>query len=197
MTIKRLFLALVLPQAIKENIDQWRQAALSSIDSKPIPLDNYHITLVFLGDTNPDKARQLHHRLTQIKDKVVGNPVDLHAVDLCPFDLCSFDLCIDHTAYWPKPRLIYLAPLVVPPALTRLQQSLNQIVDELGLPTENRPYQPHISLYRKITPARFEQLQHSGLPQPNQPMTITHFALYQSISRPGGVVYEVVERYSL
>ncbi len=197
MNNKRLFLALELSEESKQQINHWRAQHLAVLqgkeqkaEKKPIPLDNYHITLVFLGATSPADEAELTSQLRQLRQ-----------LQSSPFKAEAFDLHLDKTAYWLKPKLIYLAPSHVPPALLQLQQTVHNIVKTIGLPTESRPYQPHVSLYRKISPSLFQQLEQAGLPLPDVPLAITHFALYQSVSGVeagvNGVTYPVVERFGL
>lgn len=144
---------------------------------------NYHITLVFLGNTKTAAEQQL---VTLLNSNPQG--------------ICQpggLDLDLDNIGYWAKPRVMFLTPTKIPPSLPGLQQSLNQLVASIGLPTETRPYRPHVSLYRNISPTRFKRLQQNALPHPALSVTIRHFALYHSVSTADGVVYSVLQRFAV
>jgi 2'-5' RNA ligase len=179
MTSKRLFLALELSEPDKQYLDQWQAQHFKCIEQSPIPPANYHITLVFLGHTDALEEQLLVEKLKQVSSK-------------------GFELTINQTAYWTQPKLIYLAPTHPPSALIQLQQQLNDLVKQIGLTSEERVCQPHMSLYRKITPSIFAGFEkEAGIAKPNLSLTIKHFALYQSVSTPNGAAYPVLERFDL
>lgn len=175
---KRLFLALVLPDEAKARLNTWRNRNLYTLEQPPVPVDNYHVTLVYIGAVTQPQLIELRKQLgTVVAD--------------------SFVLDINKTDYWPTPKVLHLMPTSIPPRLIDLQRKVNKATTQAGLPPETRPYRPHITLYRKIKPIQFEQLEQDGLPEPNTSIAINQFAIYESISSPNGVYYKKLDSYGL
>ena len=175
---KRLFLSLVIPQEYKDQIDQWRDRHLYTLDRPPVPRDNLHITLVFMGMAEPVQIKKLIDQLQRLK---------------CD----NFSLNINRTEYWREPKNLHLAPTIIPPKLLDLQRNVNQIVEKSGLQWEKRPYRPHMTLYRGVTQAQFDDLLLDGLPEPHVDIPIEHFAIYESVSDANGVHYDLLEQFDL
>jgi 2'-5' RNA ligase len=177
-TTKRLFLALVLPDDIKQQINNWRALHLETLEQSPVPVDNYHVTLAYIGTVNVEREKILIDNLKKIKAD-------------------NFTLVINKTDYWPTPKVLHLIPTMTPPRLLDLQRKVNKAIEQIGLPIETRPYRPHLTLYRKISPDSFEELEDDGLPEPHTTIEITQFAIYQSISSADGVHYEKMNAFEL
>ena len=177
-TNKRVFLSLVIPEHYKQKIDQWRERHLYTLDRTPIPKDNLHITLVYMGMAEPIQLKKLADQLQRV------------AAD-------SFSMNVNRTEYWPEPKNLHLAPTIIPPKLVNLQRQVNQIVEQVGLMWEKRPYRPHMTLYKKVTSEQFEDLLLDGLPEPHIDIPIEHFAIYESVSDETGLHYDLIEQYDL
>lgn len=175
---KRLFLALVLSDDSKQHINTWRARNLDTLDNTPIPVDNYHVTLVYIGTVNNEQLKTLIKQVKQIKAD-------------------SFMLTINKTGYWQKPKVLHIMPTVIPPKLINLHRKVNLAVEQAGLTKEIRPYQPHVTLYRKIAPEQFKQLEEDGMPEPNTSININQFAIYESLSDAEGVHYQLIEKFDL
>ena len=175
---KRLFLALVIPDEIKAKLNTWRERNLYTLEQTPIPADNYHVTLVYIGAVARPHLIELRKQLSAIIND-------------------SFTLDINKTDYWPTPKVLHLMPTSIPPRLIDLQRKVNKATKLAGLPEETRPYRPHVTIYRKIKPEQFEQLEQDGLPEPNLRIPISQFAIYESISSPDGVYYKKLDVFDL
>ena len=175
---KQLFLSLVIPDRAKQQLNTWRNRNLYTLEQAPIPTDNYHVTLVYIGAVNQHQLIDLRRHLSDITSD-------------------NFVLNINKTDYWPTPKVLHLMPTSIPPRLIDLQRKVNKATKRAGLPPESRPYRPHITLYRKIKPMQFEQLEQDGLPEPNTSITIKQFAIYESISDADGVYYKQLDTFNL
>jgi 2'-5' RNA ligase len=83
------------------------------------------------------------------------------------------------------------------PELILLQQQIETALLQAGIPAEERPFSPHITLARlKETPssvvARFEAA-HRGLTFP--PFEVNEFILYSSTLTPRGAIHNKEEVY--
>jgi RNA 2',3'-cyclic 3'-phosphodiesterase len=124
----RLFYALPCPPAIAAQIDAWRQE--QQFAGKAVPAANLHLTLAFLGHL-PESRLALLERL----------PGQLPLAEL------AFDLQLDRIDCW-HGGLLHLASSRVPAELVALANGLNGLLTQAGLPAEQRPYRPHLTLAR-------------------------------------------------
>jgi len=176
----RLFFALDINNSQKSVIAKL-SAELTSTDLstkfKPVVSNNYHITLCFLGEVSDKqqsilstKADELSRQLSAIKPQ---------------------QLLFNHLGLFKKPKTLYLGTNQNPDWLFHLATELSTCAKLLGLHQENRPYLPHLSLFRKA----------SFLPElPNKPdinITIHSFSLYQSTSSNDGVNYCAIKTWKL
>ena len=154
---KRLFFALPVADAQRGAIGQWR-SALGLRSGKPEPKDNFHLTLLFLGDVD-----------------AVQMPAIQAAVDKLVLPDAPLRLSLDRLNVWPRPGVLVLEPQTTPPALRQLVYALEQALLPLGIGQPARDYRPHLTLSRNfrgqppeasVAPAFF--------------MAARHFTLYES-----------------
>ena len=151
----RLFLALELPDAVKQHL-----TGLPRTDSpamKHTPAENLHVTLKFLGEVEGAAAEGLSDALRRVK---VEPPIEVwggHPVILPPrgkVRVISVGLDGD------------VAPVV------ELQSVVESVCAEHGFPPEGRRYLPHITLARARQPLpgsnrqRLADLLNGHLPTP-------------------------------
>lgn len=55
--VRRLFFALTLPDAMQQEIVQWRAGHFSPEADRPVAAANLHLTLAFLGEVSATKSR--------------------------------------------------------------------------------------------------------------------------------------------
>lgn len=175
---KRLFLALVITDETKQAIDKWRVRNMETLDIKPVPVDNYHVTLVYMGAIELSKYNDLVEKLRDVKSD-------------------NFQLSITKTQHWQGPKSLVLTPATIPPKLIELQRNINRVVKQAGLRYETRTYNPHITLYRKVSEDDFSLLEEDGLPLPHFDIPVDHFALFESVTCDSGVQYRLLEDFEL
>ena len=162
--MRRLFLAL-WPDVASRNQLQQISAQLNSDVVRLVPPYNLHVTLVFIGSVDEG----LLSAIDQASDKIQGD---------------AFTLQFDRLEYWPKPKILCLTASHVPKVLAGLVNALTMKVNELGVVTDHRNYQPHITLARHVKSHQsleFEPfLWHAG-----------SFSLVESLSTVNGVIYKV------
>jgi 2'-5' RNA ligase len=105
--------------------------------------------------------------------------------------LAPFDLILDHTGYWRRPRIAWMGPTHVPPALWSLIGGLRTVFEACGLQVETRPYQPHVTLARKISRLA------NDTPIAPVPWSIRSFSLVESVNTPSGVSYQRLVTWTL
>lgn len=169
----RLFFALWPEPAVAEQIRRAVAGSLAGCDGKRLAVGHLHITLVFYGRAGAGELACLQQAAGAIR----GQP---------------FQLRLERLGHWPKPRVTWLAPAVVPAALIALQSDLSQsLVDNCGYQAEKRSYRPHMTLTRKSKRAPM-----LAEPEPIQ-WQVRQFALVSSITHPEGAEYKVLKQWPL
>jgi 2'-5' RNA ligase len=185
----KLFFALDINNKEKSALNNWRNdivvPLISHENVKLIPQDNFHITLCFIGDVSLvqrdiliKEAQQLTKQVAKPRDDI-ENKLFLKAIGL-----------------FKQPKVLYLAPCSdknkpLLKWLTSLANHLSNTATNLGLHQENRPYLPHLSLFRKAT------FIPEPIPDANIELALKSFSLYQSISTDSGVRYQAINTWSL
>lgn len=162
----RMFIGLDLAAKDKLAIDQWREKYLKGLPGNLVPVENFHITLSFLGQITPDKMESLHNLLTGIKAET------LH--------LSTADI-----GYFQKPQVLYLG-IETSEALSDLAQQCLSINSSLGISKQHSNYRPHVTIMRKHKVATPIQV-----PLPHLNLKFEQFHLFESISshKPGTPVH--------
>ena len=164
----RLFFALSCPPEQAAAICDWRDR--QSLGGRPVPLENLHLTLAFLG-AQPE--------------------ADLEAIRQLAADIVSpgFELVLNRLITLGK-GFVCLAPTEAPPALLHLAASLAERLAALGLVLDSRPYLPHMTLTRQAaTRVRGAAARFSWKAE--------RFVLYQSQNTPDGVRYRELGSWPL
>ena len=172
---QRLFFALWPDDGVRFALAQTATDLLGK-RIKRVPAANLHVTLTFAGAVTVPVRDCL--------EAVAGNI-------RCP----AFDLCIDHVGHWPRPRIVWIGPTHTPPALWSLAGQLRTALGDCGLQTESRPYQPHITLARKISKANF--IQHGATQIDPVHWSIRRFCLVESVTGPRAASYHILASWTL
>lgn len=129
----RLFLALWPPSAVRDalltHMAQWQWSS----QARPIPPERLHLTLHFIG---PVPAIRLDELKRQLR---------------VPFQPFTLELTLPER--W-RGGLAVLCSESAPAALQLLHAQLAQRLVDLGLPVDERPLRPHITLARQAQGTR-------------------------------------------
>lgn len=133
---------------------------------------NLHITLAFLGEVSDE-----------VQENLIIKAGKLHNE--------SFDLELTRVGWWRKPAILWMGTTNVPKPLNNLVKSINKCVKQQGLNTDQRPYNPHITIARKvkqvIVPKETKHIH----------WHVNSFALVISKSTDVGVDYQVLHEWKL
>ncbi len=183
--MKRLFCAVkITPTYHIENALHAMQEALYREHINWVDPANMHITLKFFGDTPADQQQKITTGLKEASGQI---------------ETFSFDVVGCGSFGPPKsPRVIWLG-ISRSEGFQRLNIQINKSLQYLGYEPDNKEFVPHLTL------GRIKNIsQHSLLKQMLRSYKDTCFGqfradafqLYQSILRPEGPEYKVVEEFS-
>jgi 2'-5' RNA ligase len=175
----RLFVALDLPDEIREGIAAWGREALADPALRPVPRESLHITLAFLG-YRPEKEIE---RIAEVVRESVG-PAPW--VEL-----------LDPMQRPPRGRARLFALPALSPGTEVLQEGVERRLAEEGFyKPEKRPFWPHVTVARVRPEARGSRRPAVVSDPPEKlPERLTEaflgvrLALYRSELQPTGARY--------
>jgi 2'-5' RNA ligase len=139
----RCFLALPLPATICRRViavQETLRAACQDADVRWARPETSHLTLQFLG--NVDRARIL-------------DLVPALAAEAATHRIA--ELALHGVGAFPSPRrarVLWIGVTTGAPAVTHLAAALRRVTEPLGIPSESRPFTPHVTLGRVRAPER-------------------------------------------
>lgn len=176
----RLFTAIDLPDSLRSVLKPLLQEKLPGVHWTPS--ENLHLTLRFIGDSDCLAFASLRDALAELQ---------FPAFPLRPQGLGVFPTPM-------RPRIIWLG-LQADVRLSELQAGIETSLRKLGLPPENKPFLPHLTLGRCKFPAPREVgaflAKHRELSLPS--FEVREFHLYSSLLSPKSAVYRREASYSL
>ncbi|UEM20478.1 RNA 2',3'-cyclic phosphodiesterase [Skermanella mucosa] len=175
----RLFVALELPEAVRERLVGLGGGVPGARWTEP---ENLHLTVRFIGE--------VENGLLPDIDAALGS-----------VSAPAFDLVLDGVGQFgsgSRARLLW-AGVERNDALVHLNQKVESALVRAGLPREERRFSPHVTLARlRDTPqervGRF--IQDRGLFRAG-PIRVEHFTLFESRPGNGGPVYDPLREYPL
>lgn len=175
----RLFTALELD-------DETREQLIGICHGLPgarwTPPDRLHLTLRFFGELDPAPAEELQDALGDIQTP-------------------AFRFRLKGVGQFLREKVseILWAGVETNPDLQNLQREIEQTARRLGLPSEKRRFEPHITIARlkNPTPARLEEYINEFSNFESDWIIADEFLLLSSVLKPEGAVHRVEEVYSL
>jgi 2'-5' RNA ligase len=174
-----MFVALDLPQMVREDIAAWGETELADPALRRVPPESLHVTLAFLGNRPPEDAERIAEAMEAVATWPVllelGGPVGRPARG--------------------RPRLIALPALHGP--VEKLQADLSDFLafEKLYEP-EDRPFWPHVTVARVRAEGggsrRPMQVDVPSGPSPTKRVGWFHgvrISLYRSELQPSGARY--------
>lgn len=174
----RLFTGLEIPESLGLSLSFLRGGLPGA---KWIDVENYHVTLRFIGDIDETTAREIAAELARVRRR-------------------RFEVRIEGiVAFGGRQPHSLIAKVAPSPALSELQGEHERICQRLGLPAEPRKFVPHVTI------ARCKAVGHAAVAQwlalrggfSGGEWTAERFVLYSSKASRGGGPYVVEEAYPL
>jgi 2'-5' RNA ligase len=179
----RLFVALEIPCVVRDNlatlINDLRTAAPKARWVRP---ENIHVTLKFIGEVPPEKVADIRGALSGVSSE--------HAAELSFHGLGFFPNAKRPSVLW--------AGIDASPNLQSLAGDIERSLEKIGLPREQRPFVPHLTIARFQPPRIPEQL-HSAIAQSSGrefgSLLTDEFHLIESKLKPSGAEYTTLESF--
>ena len=164
----RLFFAIWPGAAASRDLARVGEELAALAGGKAVPAEKIHITLSFLGSVSDEEAGSAAAAAAGVRGERIA-------------------MAIDSVGSFRRARVGWAAPSRPVPALAGLQSNLAGILRGRGFALEERDFNPHATLVRKI-----------ARPVPKAPTTViewesTAFTLVQST----GGRYEILESWGL
>jgi len=163
---KRLFLAICPPMSLTQTI---AQSIRLPIDCRPVPAENYHVTLVFLGLVEPELQVEICRSMAQ----VTSTP---------------FTVQFRQITHWEKPKVLCLTDSKVNGALLNVVTQIKKSVEKLGVSVERRPFQAHLTVAKGVLRPHVDAVNRIS-------WQVDSFCLLESISVSPGVRYAVIQKW--
>jgi 2'-5' RNA ligase len=179
----RLFFAVTIPpipelRTVVEPLERWSTAV------RPVPSEQWHLTVRFLGDTEPDQVCGLREAAANI------------AAGIAPFALSLSDV----GTFSMRGRLsVIWIGIEVHPALQQLHEELEAAAVTLGFLPERRPFRPHLTIgrFKAASPPALQKWLETHRATSCGRVDIEAFELVRSQLTPHGAVHQLVERWTL
>ncbi len=136
MSVIRAFIAIDLSPEIRrrlEGVSKQLKDRLVDIPIRWVPVENIHLTLMFLGDVSINNLEMLK--------KILQNEVSAHH---------AFEFSVGGLGAFPTirhPRVLWVG-VEAPAELSNIQRGIETSVSRLGYAREDRPFSAHLTLGR-------------------------------------------------
>jgi 2'-5' RNA ligase len=176
----RAFLALPLPDVMLHRLTIVQHTLRLA---RPIPAENLHVTLAFLGEQPEHLLEEMHLFLT-------ARPLPMPVLKLEGLGVFGGE----------NPRNLH-ARIAPDPRLTALQSRVTQAARVAGITLERRKFVPHVTLARFAKGEVSAATLAAGLQTVGALRSDAHVAdemvLYRSTLRADGAVYDAMAEYPL
>src|ERR1700694_622623 len=181
----RLFVALEIPSAVREN----RAALLKSLrtvspQNRWVRTENLHVTLKFIGEVPETKLAAIPSALAGTRsDQIIT--LDFRGLGFFPNEN--------------RPR-VFWAGIEASPNLKDLAADIDRATEKLGIPREQRPFAPHLTLARFEPPGLPEKLRSAIQENAARDFGSLHTSQYHLIEsklKPSGGEYTTLESFGV
>jgi 2'-5' RNA ligase len=174
----RVFFALWPGELARTTLGHATRKAVRSCGGRPVPEQNFHVTLTFLGSVALSRLAELGAIAAHIASSNVASP---------------FELVFDRVEHWEKPRVLVATASDSAGAISArgIARALSEATFRAGFDPDQKPFHPHVTLARKI--GKLTQV----LEMHPVSWGFDAFALVESRTLPEGPVYTVIESYPL
>jgi 2'-5' RNA ligase len=193
----RIFAGIDLESGVRSRITRFLEGVQAfAPEARWARPESLHITLKFIGEQTPEQAEAITGRLRQVE----GSALSVRCAGYGFFPTVR------------APRVFWVG-IQAGPHLAALAQSIDMATAELGIPREDRPYSPHLTLARAGGRSGSPGWRKGDGPNPIfatldrrlaamgeldfGTMVASEFILYQSQLSPRGSKYTKLQRFGL
>jgi len=183
----RVFLAIELPDHVREAIYTSVMPYLKKLNCKPVEKENLHVTIKFYGEIAPHKLEDLGKIVREVSSM---------------FE--SFEMEIRGTGVFPEkgtPRVLWVG---VDKASEEVLRSIFSEIEarsrKLGFRSETRPYHPHITVARLKAPVNariINRFLEDLAARSFGSFIVERLTLFQSILTFDGPIYQKLAEFEL
>jgi 2'-5' RNA ligase len=185
----RLFVALDLPEAVRDRLrDLITQLKAACPEARWVKPEGIHVTLKFIGHVDATKADAIREKLKTIHSEPPVE-MELRGMGFFPNEK--------------RPRVAWVG-VHGSANLGQLAADIEDALAPLGIEREKREYSPHLTLARidaeKVRPTHIEKLVAAARKSEEENFGSVHgteFHLYESVTKPSGAEYRIIENYAL
>lgn len=153
-------------------ISQWSELCWPALGRR-IPVQNYHITMAFLGDTDETSLKQIAQMLES-------------------FDHPSFLVNLNEVRYLASSDVLTIGPGEITEELDTLNKKCRQVARRIGARGGSKQFTPHLTLARKLNSPP-----PSALLEPNFSFVARSLELWSSVRLSQGAQYNTVGTWEL
>jgi len=182
-----LFLAIDIPSEILEGLTKIQNHFKSlDLDASWVRPGNIHLTLKFLGNTEPEKIPQI-----------------VEMMNTCVNSIAPFSLALTEVGCFPnqnRPRVLWVGLADSQGSLVSAQKNIERNLSRLGYDTDNKPFFPHLTLARIKSPKSGLGIKEkiTNLPgEDKKPFSVKSIKLYKSELTPQGAIYTSVHEFNI
>jgi 2'-5' RNA ligase len=193
----RIFIGIDLDVEVRARVERFIEGVQGfAAEARWMRPESLHITLKFIGEQTAEQVEAIAKRLKEVESR-------------------AFEIRCAGYGFFPTekaPRVFWIG-IHSGPQLTALAGTMDAATAELGIPRENRPYNPHLTLARRGSRSGSPKWRKGDVPNNRFAvlekriaamgeldfgmMTACEFILYQSQISAGGSKYTKLERFSL
>jgi 2'-5' RNA ligase len=183
----RSFIAIDLPHEVRLILDQVQRELKGSVTGvRWVRPEGIHLTLKFLASIPPEQVAAIAAAVGKAIHREPPLALNLSGLGAFPNPR--------------RPRVIWVGIGGEVERLSRLQARLEEALEPLGFPREERSFRPHLTLGRVRDPRRPPDLTHAladvTLPAGN-PFDVREILVYKSDLRPTGAIYTKLQHLPL
>jgi len=178
----RAFIGIALPENYAMALARLQE---SLPVGRPVPEENFHLTLAFLGEQREDVLEEIHLGLEEMQ--APGAALEVTGLG----------------TFGKREPTVVLAEVRATPALDHLRRKVRQVARGAGLEMPRERFRPHVTLARigtGLEPEDLERLRlwlegNAGFRLP--PVDVEEIALYRSTLTRSGALHDVLASYTV
>lgn len=186
----RLFLAIDLPDSIRQSLLQLISTGRNLPGIRWLPSEGLHMTLKFLGEVQPETLPQIREKLAPVVSVGTSMIFSLSSGGVFPGEK--------------KPRVFWAGVRGEIDSLGALVKQMDTVLSELGFVAEERAFHPHVTIGRSKKGISTREGMKAAQqfctlfsPYRSEEFVVKDIHLYQSHLHSAGVRYEIIHSFPL